>query len=631
MTHSTAIPPVPDLLLEELPAKSMWLPKRIVDNCVFALLAVTLWSELVIVFVNVILRKWFSGAILWEPEVSQLALALLAFVGGAVAYGQRSDLAITIVANALPGRWSNRLEELSELVVEMASVAMAAVSIPLLQAQQAVKTPVLHFSESWILLPYTISMTLFAFYGCCRLYERARTRASLLRMASIVGATVALTEAIRTHVPLIPESWITPTIAIVFFALLLIGVPIGFALFGTAAFVISAANLTVPDIVPQMMLEATGNFIFVAVPFFVLAGLMLTNSGVSNSIANLIASLVGKLPGGFLQVIVVSMYLFSGLSGSKLADTVAIGSPLGDMLERHGYSRNEGAAVLTASAVMGETVPPSLAILILGSVTSLSVGTLFSAGLLPAAVLAICLMAMIFVRARRLPALPAAPTSPRLIARNTVLALPGLGLPVLLIGGIIAGIATPTEVSSFAVAYGLLLILVYRGGARMFWDTMRAALTTGGLVLFILTAAGSFSWLLTFARIPQDVADAATRTSSHPWVFVIVSIVMLIFFGAVLEGAAALIVLAPILLPVAMSLGINPLQFGLVLIISMGVGTHLPLIGVGFYVACTAMKASVNDSIKPTLIYLSILLVGLLLIAFYSPFTTLVPGWFGQQ
>jgi tripartite ATP-independent transporter DctM subunit len=633
MTDTAAVlPPVEGVSLEEQPTRTdAWLLKRVVDTAAYLLLSVALWGELGVVITNVVLRKWFSDALLWEPEVSQLALALLAFVGGAVAYGQRSDLAITVLAHALPERWANRLAELSETVVAAAGVAMACVSIEVIQADRRIRTPVLQFSESWILVPFTIGMALFAFYATCRLVDRVRTPGAVLRVAAIVAAIAGLTEAIRARVPLLPESWITWTLALTFFVLLVIGVPIAFALLGTAAFVIPAANLTMPDIVPQTMLDSTGNFIFVAVPFFVLAGLMLTNSGVSNAIAHWIGTLVGKLPGGFLQVIVVSMYLFSGLSGSKLADTLAVGQPLGDMLERYGYSREEGAGVLTASAVMGETVPPSLAILILGSVTSLSVGTLFSAGLLPAGVLAVCLMALIFVRAKRGPKQVAPPTSPAAIARATVLALPGLGLPVLLIGGIIAGIATPTEVSSFAVVYGLLLIFVYRGGVTMFWSTMRAALTTGGLVLFVLTSASAFSWLLTFDRIPQDVADAATRTSSHPWVFVLVSIVLLVFFGAVLEGAAALIVLAPILLPVAMSLGINPLQYGLVLIIAMGFGTHLPLVGVGFYVACTAMKASVNRSIRPTFVYLGVLLIGLLLVAFYEPFTTIVPQWLGQQ
>jgi tripartite ATP-independent transporter DctM subunit len=420
-------------------------------------------------------------------------------------------------------------------------------------------------------------------------------------------------------------------LAAVAILLLLAGVPIGFALMGCAAFVISAANLTTPDIVPRVMTSTTDNFVFIAIPFFVFAGLLLTNTGVSESIARLIANLLGRRSGGFLYVIVICMYIMSGLSGSKTADTVAVGTPLGDMLERYGFSREEGAGVLTAATVMGETVPPSLPILILGSVTTLSIGALFSAGLLPAAVLAVCLLALIWFRSRGDSAEAMPRFSFRSLGRNAFLAIPGLCLPGILVGGIVGGIATPTEVSSFAVLYGVLLIFLYRTGVRMFWHTMQTALVMSGMLLFILPAAAAFSWLLTYAEIPQDVARAAIRVHGQPWIFVIVSILLFIFFGAALEGAAAIIVLAPIMVPAAAAVGINPLQYGIVLIIAMGIGTHLPLVGVGYYVACTAMKVPIHRVIGRTFAYLAIVLAGLVLIAFYSPFTLIVPRWMGLQ
>jgi len=319
------------------------------------------------------------------------------------------------------------------------------------------------------------------------------------------------------------------------------------------------------------------------------------------------------------------MYLVSGISGSKAADVAAVGLVMRDMLEAEGYDPAEAAAVLAASAAMGECVPPSIAMLVLGSVTSLSVGALFAAGLIPAAVIALCLMVLIYARAARM---VAPPTERRHSGDRRRLALSALipgSMPVLLFGGIFTGFATPTEVSAFAVAYGLLIaVLLYR---ELPLHNLARVIATGStvsaMVLFTLAAAQSFSWVLAAAQIPQMLADVVAITHNSAVLFLISSIAGLIILGSLLEGLPALLILAPLLLPMAPALGISPLHYGIVLLIAMGIGAFLPPLGVGFYIDYAVARAPIDRSSRMMVPYFVVLLLGLLLVAFI-PWLTLV-------
>jgi tripartite ATP-independent transporter DctM subunit len=322
------------------------------------------------------------------------------------------------------------------------------------------------------------------------------------------------------------------------------------------------------------------------------------------------------------------MYLVSGLSGSKPADVAAVGTVMRDELtERHGSA--EGAAVLAASAVMGETVPPSIAMLIVGSITNVSLGAMFIGGIIPAAVMALCLMVMIYVRAGSASRLPRADM--RTITRAGVGAILPLLMPGLLMAGILFGIATPTEIAALAVVYGILLsALVYRemtlqSFMRIVIDT--AALT--GVLLFIFAAASSFSWTLTVAMLPQRLVALLQSVGDSATIFMVCSIVLLIIVGVLLEGLPSLNVLAPLLLPIAGKLGLSELHYALVLIIAMGIGGFMPFAGVGFYVCCAVMRCNIETASRAMLPYLVVLIGGLLIVAFFPWLTLFLPHYFG--
>jgi tripartite ATP-independent transporter DctM subunit len=287
--------------------------------------------------------------------------------------------------------------------------------------------------------------------------------------------------------------------------------------------------------------------------------------------------------------------------------------------------------VLAASAVMGETVPPSIAMLIVGSITSVSIGGMFIGGLVPAAVMAACLMALIHVRARSRGTPPMPRAAGAVIARAAVGAILPLLMPGMLLAGILLGVATPTEIAAIAVIYGLLLsALVYRdidlnSFIRIAIDT--AALT--GVLLFIFAAASSFSWTLTIAYLPQRLVALLQSVGGSGAVFMICSIVLLVLVGVLLEGLPSLNVLAPLLIPIAGKLGLSELHYALVLVIAMGIGGFMPFAGVGFYVCCAVMRCDIESASRAMLPYLAMLIAGLLIVAFVPGFTLALPHYFG--
>jgi len=407
-------------------------------------------------------------------------------------------------------------------------------------------------------------------------------------------------------------------------------VPVGFVLLLATATYLWAADAASFVVLPQTMVNGTGNFILLAVPFFILAGLIMERGGISVRLVRFIYTLVGHWRGGLLQVTVASMYVVSGLSGSKPADVAAVGTVMRDQLrERHGAA--EGAAVLAASAIMGETVPPSIAMLIVGSITSVSLAALFIGGLIPAAVMAFCLMVLIYVRARRAgtPRVPRA--SFTAMFRAGLDALLPLLMPAMLLGGILFGVATPTEVAAFAVVYGLVLaVIVYRVmNFREFMRTVADTAALTGVLLFIFAAASGFSWTLTVAYLPQRLVAVLHAVGNSTEIFMLGSIALLVVVGVLLEGLPSLNVLAPLLIPIAGKLGLSELHYALVLIIAMGIGGFMPLAGVGFYVCCAIMRCDIEQASRAMLPYLIVVLAGLIIVAFVPWFALALPKYFG--
>jgi tripartite ATP-independent transporter DctM subunit len=602
---------------------------RCIDLAAESVVVIALLVELLLVLANVAARVFFQHSFLWTDEIARLALSILAFIGGAVAYRRRDHAFVRVILSRLPRRGERGCLALADVIVLFVAGITGYASAEFLASGWDELTPIFQMPAAVIAAPLPIGMALLMLYAAVNLVrDHGRMALGVGIAFAVVIAAAALTR--DTWLPLLGDDAAIIAALSLFFVAILAGVPVGFVLLLSTATYLWGTGTASLVVLPQTMVNGTGNFILLAVPFFILAGLVMERGGISIRLVRFIHALVGHMRGGLLQVTVGSMYVVSGLSGSKPADVAAVGTVMRDELtERHGAA--EGAAVLAASAVMGETVPPSIAMLIVGSITSVSLGAMFIGGLIPAAVMALCLMLLIYVRARAggAPRLPLA--GAKVIARAGLGAILPLLMPGSLLAGILLGVATPTEIAALAVVYGLLLSsLVYReldlrGFMRIVIDT--TALT--GVLLFIFAAASSFSWTLTVAYLPQRLVGLLQSVGDSAAIFMICSIVLLILVGVLLEGLPSLNVLAPLLIPIAGKLGLSELHYALVLIIAMGIGGFMPFAGVGFYVCCAVMRCDIETASRAMLPYLVMLIAGLLVVAFVPWFTLFLPHYFG--
>jgi len=604
-----------------------------IDWTARAILAFALVGELCIVLFDVTIRMIAAQSLLWTEEASKLCLTTLAFLGGALSYRARHHTAIQFVTRTLSPASRLSVAAGIDAFILCASVIVLAVSFELYDIAGMSVTPILQISQSWIVLPFCVGMTLVALFAAERLAFEHTPRA-LMTGALFVIAAVGLVMWISSVPAWRPGNG--PMLAIMltlFFIAVMLGLPVAFSmLLGTILF------LQMTDAAPliaaaQNTVDGTGHFILLTLPFFIWAGLIMEKGGISVRLVRFASALVGHLRGGLLQVVVVTVYLVSGISGSKAADVVAVGSVLRRELRRQGYKPEEGAAVLSSAGAMSETIPPCIAMLVLGSVTPISIGTLFIAGLLPAAVIALFLMVMIYFLAWK----RGTPSAPRASAGEFFGAMGGavlpLIMPITMVVGIKFGIATPTEVSGIAVLYGIILAMfIYRSiDAKSFVNIAIECGLLAGMVLFIIAAAGSFAWTLTAANLPTALLTVMHIVGDSKVAFLIGSMILLIIVGSLLEGLPALIILAPLLMPIANSLGIDSIHYAMVILLAMGIGIFIPPIGICFYISCAVSEAEVEATSKAMLPYLGVLILGVLAVAFVPWFTHAIPNLVGAR
>jgi C4-dicarboxylate transporter DctM subunit len=353
-------------------------------------------------------------------------------------------------------------------------------------------------------------------------------------------------------------------------------------------------------------------------------------AGISQRIVDLAMVLVGRVRGGLGQVVVVTEILFSGISGSATADVAAVGSLLIPSMKRSGYSAEEAASIVCASAAMGILIPPSIHMIVLGTLVNVSVAKLFLAGFLPAFVMAAGLVALIYVKAR-LGDWPRA--AERVTAsqfwRAARRSLIPLMTPLIIFGGIFSGATTVTESAVLAVGYSVVVgTIVHREMSwRQTWRIFVDGAATSGVALFLVATATVFGWSLVTQRIPHLLAEWITGVSTHPWIFLALTILLYLVFSDLLEGLPALLIFAPILYPIAERFHVDPVHFGIVSIAALGLGFFLPPAALGLSLACSLAGSNMGDTVRVFWVYVLILLAGLLVVAFFPGITLLILRW----
>jgi tripartite ATP-independent transporter DctM subunit len=597
------------------------------DSGFRAILVAALVIQLVIVLTGIVSRFWFHQSLLWADEAAKLFLSLTAFVGGALAFRARHHTTVEFLTGRLSPRWRASFAIGIDWLILVAVTAVGYVSLDLLSISATSNTPILEINAAWLILPLTVGLVLVALFVIERLVYDCAPRAVVLPacvVALLVGIVYAISIVPSLH---FGNGAALGVMLVAFLLAVLLGLPVSFAMLLGSLMFLLISGVAPLIAVAQNTFDGTSNFILLTLPFFIWAGLIMEKGGISLRLVRFAMTLVGHMRGGLLQVVVLTIYMVSGISGSKIADVVAVGSVLRRELKKQGYKPEQGAAVLASSAAMSETIPPSLAMLVLGSVAPISIGTLFIAGLLPAAVIALLLMVLNYVLSRRsnMASVPRA-TASELLRASAGAALP-LVMPVIMVIGIRFGVATPTEVSSVAVLYGLILaFIIYRAvNLKLLYDIAVESCLLAGMVLFIIAAAFSFAWTLTAANLPANLAMILHSLGDNRIVFTLGSIVLLIVVGSLLEGLPALIILGPLLMPIAGQYGMDIIHYSMIMILAMGVGIFIPPIGIGFYVSCSVSESRLEATSKAMLPYFAVLIAGVLVVAFVPWFTLAVP------
>ncbi len=597
---------------------------KFVDCCTAGLVAVMTG----LVFFQVANRYLIGMVVPWTEEVSRIIFIWITYIGAYIALKTKAHISIeTFLKRYFSPKNQGRISNVLVFLLFYFLGYLLWVSLQVIPATAGSTTPVLEISFLYIHFAIPILSTMMLLYLITHIFRMGwRNLAFSGLMSIIIVAALYLIFGIKSY-----SGQTLVMVSILCMGLLiLLGMPIVFSMgIACALFLVFFKNYP-PQVLHTRMIGGIDSFPLLAVPFFILAGELLNTGGVTTRLVALAKVLVGSIRGGLAMVVVVGEYFFSGISGSTVADVSAIGSLMVPPLKKAGYKSDEAVSIVSSASAMGILVPPSIPAVVLGGMTGMSVGALFAAGFLPAIVLALCIMALVYIQAVR----SHIPMEKRLSFKDSMRAVYGaiipLLCPVIIFAGILGGAATPTEISVIAVLYAFIVgVFVYR---EIAWNQImpilaRTAVTTGAVMLLV-GIASALSWILSTNQVPQLVGTTVTKISKSPLVFLLLCNLSFILLGAILEGLPAMLILIPIFLPFTTQLGIDQLHFGILAIASLGIGLFLPPIGMGIFIACNFAEIDVGKVFRAFAPFLIVLLIGLFIITYVPWFTLVLPKIF---
>lgn len=417
-------------------------------------------------------------------------------------------------------------------------------------------------------------------------------------------------------------------VIILFLFLLATGLPIAVSMGIPSALYLMMANIP-PSQLIQRMVTSLNSFPMLAVPLFILAAGLMNSSGITERLFEFAKLLVGRMKGGLAQVNIVASLIFSGISGAALADVGGLGNIEIEAMDKQNYPRTHSAAITAASAVIGPIFPPSIPLIIYGAAAETSSMRLLIAGILPALVIAMALMVQVGFFARKF-------NYPRGVDRKfsfseiqaiTKRGLPSMLMPVIMMGGMLSGWFSPTEVAAIAVAYAIVLSLAYKElTLSSFINSCVETLKSTAGVLFIVASAAIFAWVLTVEQMPQQVSSLMLGISDNPVILLMLSNVILLVAGMFLESTAAIMILTPILLPPLVAAGVDPVHFGLVMVFNLMIGMITPPVGMSIYMLSPIVGLPVGKVFKAVLPYLASLLVALIVLTYVPQISLWLPN-----
>jgi tripartite ATP-independent transporter DctM subunit len=573
-------------------------------------------AEIAILFGGVISRYVFDRPLVWSDELASTLFLWLAMLGAVIAFHRDEHMRMTACVGMLPGPARALLDSLATgaslaflLLIVWPAFQYASDELP-------ITTSALQITDAWRAAALPAGIGLMIIFALLRLTRVASAKAIILSLGLIALVVVLFWLGAPLFHRLGNLNLLIFFVGVVATAVFA-GVPIAFA-FGLAIFgYLALATHTPLMVLVGRMDEGMSHLILLAVPLFVFLGLLIEMTGMARALVGFLADLLGHVRGGLHFVLVAGMYLVSGISGSKAADMAAVAPVLFPEMKARGAKPGDLVALLSATGAQTETIPPSLVLITIGSVTGVSIAALFTGGLLPAIVLACLLCFVIRWRYRGEDLSQVTRASKREILRSFVVALPALALPFLIRAAVVEGVATATEVSTIGIVYSVAAgLVVYR---RFDWAALRPMLVStaclSGAILLIIGTATAMAWGLTQSGFSRTLAAAMTGLPGGAVSFMAASIAAFVVLGSVLEGIPAIVLFGPLLFPIAKAVGIHEVHYAMVVILAMGIGLFAPPFGVGYYAACAIGRVEPVAGMRPICGYLLALVIGTIIVA----------------
>ncbi len=575
--------------------------------------------DIAVLFAGVVSRYVLHDPLLWSDELASILFLWLAMLGAVVALRRGEHMRMTALVSQLGAQRRALLEAVATVACLAFLALLAWPSWDYASEELAITTPALEISNLWRAAALPVGIALMTAFTLLRLVRHGDSKSikPVLQAAALIAAIVA---AFWFAAPLFAN--LGKANLLIFFVgvaggCVLAGIPIGFG-FGLATFGYLALTTTTPlPVIVGRMDEGMSHLILLAVPLFVFLGLLIEMTGMARAMIAFLAALLGHVKGGLSYVLIGAMYLVSGISGSKAADMAAIAPALFPEMKQRGAKPGDLVALLAATGAQTETVPPSLVLITIGSVTGISIAALFTGGLLPALVLGVMLCGVVWSRYRHedLSQVRRAPRAE--VLKLFVIALPALALPFVIRAAVVQGVATATEVSTIGIAYSVLAgLLLYR---QFDWKRVGPMLvetaSLSGAILFIIGTATAMAWGLTQSGFSRWLAQIMGSLPGGAPMFLAVSIAAFVVLGSVLEGIPAIVLFGPLLFPIARQLGVHEVHYAMVVVLSMGLGLFAPPLGVGYYAACAIGRVNPDEGMRPILGYMLALLIGTAVVA----------------
>jgi tripartite ATP-independent transporter DctM subunit len=572
---------------------------------------------IVLLLVAVVTRYILATPVIWIEEVIATSFVWLAMIGSSIAMHRNEHLRLTLFLSMFPERMREIIHSFALVCVAAFLVAVAGPAYDYAVEEWVIRTPTLEIPST-----FRVSAMLFGIVSMLIILVNHAVKTAKIKDLIFSVLVVSIFATILWYfTPVFQQLPIGLNISI-FLALLvaiflIAGVPIGFCFgLGTLSYLAFSSSAPLMVIVSRMD-EGMSSIILVSIPVFVLLGCILDATGMGKAIVQLLSSLVGHIKAGMSYVLLGSLFIVSGISGSKTSDMATVAPALFPEMERRGHKKSSMVALLATGAAMADTVPPSIVLIVLGSVAGVSIAGLFQSGFVVAMVLLLTLLVLARWNARHedMSGIKRPPIS--IIGKFLLIATPALILPFLIRSAVGGGVATATEVSSIAVLYAFIAGHFLYGGVsiKKIYEMLVETASLSGAILLVLGTASGMAWAVTQSGIIQEMTMALTNMPGGIVAFIIITIIIFLVLGCLLEGLPAILLLAPIMFPIAKKLGIHDIHYSMIVVAAMNIGYMTPPIGIGLYIACRIGDASPDEVIKEIWPYLAALLAGVVVIA----------------